>query len=102
MLPAAWVYILTNNNYTVLYVGMTNAISTRLWEHKTKQNPKSFTARYNVYLPVYYEAYELITESIKREHYIKRKSRKWKEDLINSFNPEWRDLTNEIRQRFPL
>ena len=95
MLPSAWVYILTNDHHTVLYVGMSNAISTRLWEHRTKQNPKSFTSRYNVHKLVYYEGYELVTQAIEREHYIKGKSRKWKIDLINKLNPEWRDLSDE-------
>lgn len=100
MLASAWVYILTNDRHTVLYVGMTNSISTRLWEHRTKQNPTSFTSRYNVFKPVYYEAFDLITQAIEREHYIKGKSRKWKLDLINKFNPEWLDLTAEIEKRF--
>lgn len=42
----------------------------------------------------------LITQAIEREHYIKGKSREWKLDLINGFNPEWRDLTDEIAERF--
>ena len=96
----AWIYILTNEHHTTLYVGSTNAISTRLWEHRTTQNPKSFTARYNVYIPVYYEAYESVAEAVKREWFIKGKSRKWKENLINSVNPEWTDLTEEIKAKF--
>ena len=100
MLPSAWVYILTNAHDTVLYVGVTNAISTRLWEHKTKQIPKSFTAKYNVFKPVYYEAFESVIKAIAREHYIKGKNRKWKNDLINKSNPQWLDLTEEILKKF--
>lgn len=101
MLPAAWAYILTNGpRHTTLYVGSTVDLPTRVWEHQTKRKPKSFTARYNVTKPVYYELFENIEDALKRERYIKGKNRKWKEDLINGFNPEWRDLTEEIMRKF--
>ena len=92
----AWVYILTNGRHTTLYVGSTSAISTRLWEHRTKQNPKSFTARYNVSIPVYYEAFDTVEKAMTREKFIKGKSRKWKESLVSTINPEWKDLTEDI------
>jgi putative endonuclease len=98
MLPSAWTYILTNGRHTTLYVGSTNDLPTRLWEHRVKQNPRSFTARYNVSHLVYYEAFELIADAVRRERFIKGKSRKWKEALINKINPEWKDLTDEIMQ----
>ena len=82
MSTTAWVYILTNRHNTTLYVGMTNDLPTRLWKHRTKQNLKSFTARYNIYKLIYYEAFDLIIEAVPREKYIKGKTRKWKEDLI--------------------
>ena len=100
MLLSAYVYILTNAHHTTLYVGMTNNLPTRVWEHRTKQDPKSFTAKYNVYKPVHYEVFDTILEAIEREHYIKGKTRKWKENLIHEFNPGWRDLTDEIMERF--
>jgi putative endonuclease len=96
MLPSAFVYIVTNKTKTTLYVGVTTDLPTRLWEHKTKQSPTSFTARYNVYYPIYIEGFELLTEAIKREKYIKGKTRKWKETLINSVNPQWEDLTSQV------
>jgi putative endonuclease len=92
MLPSAWIYILTNKHNTTLYVGVTNNLPARLWEHRTKQNPKCFTARYNLYKLVYYEEFELIADAVERERYIKGKTRQWKEDLINTINPEWKDL----------
>src|SRR5687767_8381540 len=49
-----WVYIMTNKHNTAFYVGMTNNLSTRVWEHRTKRNPKSFTAKYNLDKLVYY------------------------------------------------
>ena len=73
MNPFAWVYILTNKHNTTLYVGVTNNLPTRLWEHRTKQDPKCFTTRYNLYKLVYYEGFDSIEEAIRREKYIKRK-----------------------------
>ena len=92
MRPRAWIYILTNVNRTVLYVGVTNNIRTRILEHRSKQDIKSFTARYNVNILVYYEGFDSIVEAIAREKYIKRKTRKWKEGLIGKVNPEWKEL----------
>jgi putative endonuclease len=73
-------------------VGVTNNLRTRVWEHKSKRNFKSFTARYNVDKLIYYEGFEFIIDAIAREKYIKRKTRKWKEELIEKVNPEWREL----------
>ena len=99
MLASAWVYILTNHpRHTTLYTGSTIDLPTRVWEHLTRQKPKSFTDRYNVTKLVYYELFDYINDVVKREWFIKGKSRKWKEDLINKLNPEWRDLTEEIRR----
>jgi putative endonuclease len=97
---SAWIYILTNGRHTVLYVGCTNDLPTRLWEHRTKQNPKSFTARYNVSILLYYEPFRFIVDAVAREKFIKGKSRKWKEDLITGMNQEWRDLTDEVMERY--
>ncbi len=92
----AWVYILTNAHHTVLYVGLTNDLATRLWEHRTKRNPKSFTAKYNVYKLVYYEGFQRIEKAIRKEKFIKGKTRTWKEELIIRMNPEWKDLTEIV------
>ena len=88
----AWVYILTNNRNTVLYVGVTSNLATRLWEHRTRQNRTSFTARYEVHKLIYYEGFNSIAEAIAREKFIKGKSRKWKEALVEKINPDWSDL----------
>jgi putative endonuclease len=95
----AWVYILTNHRHTVLYVGVTNNLATILWEHKTKRNPKCFTARYNINKLIYYEGFNSIVEAIAREKIIKGKSRKWKDELIQRINPEWSDLAGIIELR---
>jgi putative endonuclease len=88
----AWIYILTNERHTVLYVGVTTDLATRMWEHRTKSNEKSFTARYNVHKLIYHEGFETIIEAIDREKYIKGKKRDWKEALIGRMNPEWKEL----------
>ncbi len=95
-MPSAWIYILTNEHHTTLYVGVTNDIHTRLWEHRTKRSPSSFTARYNIGKLVYYEPFDSIIDAINREKYIKGKTRKWKDALIKTKNPDWQDLTDEI------
>ena len=96
MLPSAWVYILTNKNHFVFYTGVTNNLRSRVYEHSTGQSRKGFTFRYNISKLVYYEGFETLIEAIRREKYIKGKSRLWKEALINSKNPEWRDLTDDL------
>jgi putative endonuclease len=94
--PSAWIYIITNAHYTTLYVGVTNDLLTRLWEHRTKQNRASFSSKYNLSILIFYEGFETIVDAIAREKYIKGKTRKWKEALINTTNPDWRDLTLEV------
>jgi putative endonuclease len=69
---------------------------TRLWEHRSKSDERSFTARYNVCKLIYYEAFNSIVEAIAREKFIKGKSRKWKEALIQQANPDWHDLTGVV------
>ena len=91
-----YVYLLTNKNNTVIYTGVTNNLKRRLEEHCQKINPKSFTAKYKLYKLVYYETYFLIGDAIAREKQIKAGSRKKKEMLINSTNPEWKDLSSEL------
>ena len=84
-------YILTNKNNTVLYVGMTNNLNRRVWEHKSKLID-GFTKRYNVDKLVYYEIFNNPSDAIKREKQLKAGSRKKKIELINNFNPEWKEL----------
>jgi putative endonuclease len=93
----AWVYILTNEAMTVLYTGYSTALYTRLWEHRTKQNPNCFTARYDIYKLVYYKGFHSIESAQTVEKQIKRKNRAWKVKLINTMNPQWIDLTERVR-----
>ncbi|MGB0918003.1 MAG: GIY-YIG nuclease family protein [Flavobacteriales bacterium] len=89
------VYIMTNKNKTTLYCGVTSNLPNRVLEHKNRIHPKSFTARYNLKFLVYYEGFHRIEEAIDREKQIKAGSRNKKEELINSLNPEWKDLYSE-------
>ena len=91
------VYILTNKHNTVLYTGVSSDLISRLMEHRDKIYPKSFTARYNVHKLVYYRFFDSIEAAIDEEKRIKAGSRRKKIDLINSMNPEWRDLFEDIR-----
>ncbi|MBN2348077.1 MAG: GIY-YIG nuclease family protein [Bacteroidales bacterium] len=90
------VYIMTNNNNSTLYVGVTSLLKERIFEHKTKVYPASFTSRYNLIKLVYFETFHSIEEAIHREKQIKSGSRKKKEDLINSINPIWKDLYDDL------
>jgi putative endonuclease len=93
-----YVYILTNKHHTTLYIGVTSSLRSRLWEHKTKFYPNSFSARYNLHKLVYFEAYGSIEEAIALEKYINGKSRRYKEELIENTNPEWDDLGIEVEE----
>jgi putative endonuclease len=90
------VYILTNTHNNVLYTGMTEDLAFRLIAHREKHDPKCFTAKYNCWKLVYYEPSSFVEEAIAREKYIKGKSRQWKISLIESMNPNWNDLGEEV------
>ena len=95
-----YVYILTNKNHTVLYTGVTNDLSRRCYEHKHKRI-KGFTQKYNVNKLVYFEIFDFVDLSIKREKQIKGYSRIKKIALINSFNPQCIDLYNNGKIEIP-
>src|SRR5574341_1133504 len=84
-------YIVTNKNDKVLYTGVTSNLFKKVAEHKSKM-VNGFTSRYKVTKLVYYEEYNTMEEAIAREKQIKGGSRKKKIDLINSRDPEWKDL----------
>lgn len=87
---------MTNQRKTVLYTGVTNNLLRRVWEHKNKLNNHGFTKQYNCDQLVYYEFHEDVRDAIEREKKIKGGSRQKKIDLINSINPDWKDLYNEL------
>jgi putative endonuclease len=90
-----YTYILTNYHNSVLYIGITNNLIKRIYEHKNKL-VKGFTSKYNLNKLVYYELLETPTEAIKREKQLKNLVRRKKENLICRFNPKWEDLYNKI------
>ncbi len=90
-----FVYILANGPKGVLYVGVTNDLGRRIWEHKTKAVP-GFTSKYGVTVLVYYEEYGSILEARERERALKHWRRAWKFKLIEQLNPTWRDLYDEL------
>ena len=92
----SWIYIVTNRKNGVLYTGMTAHLKDRVEKHKTKKHTNSFSARYNLDKLVYFEEFTDIKDAYKREKQIKAGSRKKKVELIESFNPEWKDLFDEI------
>lgn len=92
-----FVYIMTNKNNTVLYTGVTSNLPKRIYQHKEKIFELSFTSKYNIDKLVYWELFQEIGDAIFREKQIKAGSRQKKIDLINSINPEWRDLTEDIK-----
>ena len=94
-----YVYMLTNYNNTVLYTGVTRDLKCRLWQHANKTNSNCFTAKYNCYKLVFFEATENINAAIAREKQVKGWTRKKKDILVESMNPSWQDLGVELALR---
>ena len=90
-----YIYILSSKRNGTLYIGVTNNLRRRMEEHKTGLVP-GFTKQYNIHFLVYFEEYNDIRDAITREKRLKKWERKWKLELIESMNPEWKDLTNEL------
>jgi putative endonuclease len=90
------VYIITNKYNKVLYTGVTSNLKNRIFEHQEKLNPNSFSAKYNLNKLVYYKGFNLIEEAIAEEKRIKGGSRNKKIQLIESINPKWENLSNQL------
>jgi putative endonuclease len=90
-----WVYIMANRPFGSLYVGVTNNIARRSWEHRFGVFD-GFTKRYRLTMLVYTEWHEEILRAIQRETSIKHWPRRWKINLIETQNPEWRDLYESL------
>ncbi len=90
-----YVYIMTNKNNTTLYIGVTNDLVRRMWEHKNEIF-KGFTSQYDLHKLVYFETYEDEKTAIEREKYLKKCYKITKIKLITGFNPQWDDLYNKI------
>lgn len=89
------VYILASKRNGTLYIGVTNDLIRRVWEHKDKL-VKGFTKKYGVDKLVYYEVTENIESAILREKQLKKWNRAWKIRLIQEKNPQWKDLYFEL------
>ncbi|HVZ14076.1 MAG TPA: GIY-YIG nuclease family protein, partial [Bauldia sp.] len=86
-----YVYIMTNRRFGTLYIGVTNDVARRAWEHREGIVP-GFTKRYRLHLLVLVEEYQQIDDAIHREKRLKHWKREWKVALIEKTNPEWDDL----------
>ena len=95
MTKKAYVYILTSKRNGTLYIGITTDLVKRIYEHK-HDLVDGFTKKYKVHRLVYFEEHEDIRQAITREKQIKKWKRKWKLELIEKVNPNWRDLYTEI------
>jgi putative endonuclease len=89
-----YVYLLTNWNNKVMYLGVTNNLKRRLYKHKNKV-VKGFTEKYNVNKLVYFEETQDVTAAIAREKEIKKWRREKKNQLVNRMNPNWKDLSSK-------
>ena len=90
-----FVYILTNEPYGTLYVGITNELARRVWEHKYAVVP-GFSREHRLHRLVWYEVHSTAYAAITREKLIKKWHRDWKINLIQKLNPEWSDLFETI------
>jgi putative endonuclease len=90
-----YVYLLSNVHHTVFYTGCTNDLRRRVYEHK-HQVYKGFTKKYNCHKLLYYEEFADVPSALHREQQLKRYKKEWKENLINSINPEWKDLYEDL------
>ena len=95
MKNGGYIYMMTNANSRVLYVGVTNSLKRRISEHASGMGSR-FTSMYNCSKCVYYESFSTIEQAIEREKQLKHFKREWKNQLVNTVNPEWRDLSGDI------
>jgi putative endonuclease len=90
-----WVYILASRRHGTIYIGVTNDLVRRVYQHKNKLI-KGFSSQYGVARLVWFETHDDITAAIEREKELKKWRREWKINLIEQDNPDWHDLYNEI------
>ena len=91
-----YVYMLANTTGTVVYTGVTNNVVRRVYEHKHKLDPNSFTAKYDIHKLVYYEYTTDVRAAIEREKQLKGWNRARKNKLVETRNPSWQDLYESI------
>ena len=91
-------YIVTNKGRTTLYIGVTNGLGRRVWEHRNPTSQKSFTARYSLGVLVWFEHFREISAAIECEAKLKGWTRAKKDALIAKTNPRWEDLSDSFEQ----
>jgi putative endonuclease len=89
-----FVYIISNSENTPLYVGMTNNLEKRVYEHKNKLLPEAFSSKYNLNKLLYWESGEDVNSVIAREKQLKNWHKSWKLNLIKTTNPLFKDLSS--------
>lgn len=89
-----YLYILTNKKNGTLYIGVSNNLERRMFEHKNKL-VDGFTKKYGLDKLVYFEDYQYVNDAIRREKNIKKWKRQWKINLIENDNPDWKDLSED-------
>ena len=92
-----WVYIITNKSNKVLYIGMSKDLKRRIYQHKNKVHPTTFSAKYNLNKLIYFEVFETKTEASVREKQLKKWNRDWRIELIETTNPNWEDLYKSLK-----
>jgi putative endonuclease len=92
-----WIYIVTNRSHSVLYIGVTNRLSRRTWEHREGVKA-GFASKYQCKKLIYYEHYRHVRDAIARESQLKKCSRAKKIALINCANADWEDLGADLLQ----
>jgi putative endonuclease len=89
------VYIIASKRNGTIYIGVTSSLWNRIAAHKSKSF-SGFSSKYKISMLVWYEHHHTMPDAIRREKQLKKWNRKWKLDLIEKMNPEWRDLHDEI------
>ncbi len=101
MKEGVWfVYILASRRNGTLYIGTTNSLLKRIDQHRQSWSPNSFTSKYNITRLVYYEVHSSSGVAVRRERRLKKWNRLWKMKLIETVNPEWKDLYPDIIQLY--
>jgi len=90
-----FVYIMANKRNGTIYIGVTNNLTRRVYEHR-EGLVKGFTSRYGLKMLVYYEVFDSVSCAIQRETSLKRWPRRWKLNLIEATTPQWKDLGEEV------
>jgi putative endonuclease len=94
MTKTYYVYILASKRNGTLYIGVTNDLQRRIYEHKNNLL-EGFSKKYSIHYLVYFEDINDVNSALQREKQFKRWTRKWKLELIEKFNPDWRDLADD-------